>query len=79
VRVIVGKVEAREGDEAIVSLDDGSTRRLPIPDTLDVAPGLSVRIIEGGDPDQGPFVVVRWSEDERVAERERLHGYVRVS
>lgn len=76
-RVMVGKVEAREGNEAVVSLSDGSTRRIRVPEWEKVVPGLSVRIIEATYPDMAPSV--GWGEDERVAERERLHGYVRAT
>jgi hypothetical protein len=38
VRVLTGKVEEREGHEAVVSLDDGSTRRLQVP-ALTLHPG----------------------------------------
>jgi hypothetical protein len=76
VRVLTGKVEEREAGEAVVSLDDGSTRRLRVPETVEVAPGTSVRIIEPSEPDRPTFV--GWGEGERVAERERQHGYVRA-
>ena len=77
VRVLTGRVETRKGSEAVVALDDGSTRTLRVPRGIDAAPGVSVRVIEDSDPDQAPFV--GWGEDERVAEHERRRGYVRVS
>jgi hypothetical protein len=76
-RVVVGRVEALEGDDAVVSLSDGSTRTLRVPEGEDVAPGVSVRIIEATYPGMAPFV--GWGEDDRVAERERLRGYVRAT
>lgn len=76
VRVLVGKVKECEGPEAVVCLDDGSTRRLRVPETVEVARGTSVRIIEPREPDRATFV--GWGEEEQVATREREHGYVRA-
>jgi hypothetical protein len=78
VRVTVGTVVRLEGDEAVVSLADGTTRTVPIPpwkSTADVTPGLSMRIIED-DSDRPPATY--WGEDELVAEREQTRGYVRA-
>jgi hypothetical protein len=77
VRVLTGKVRDRDEREAVVSLDDGSTLRLPVPKTVEAAPGTSVRIIEPREPDQPTYV--GFGEDERVAERGRQHGYVRAT
>jgi hypothetical protein len=76
--VTVGKVVAVQGDDAVVSLDDGTTRTIPIPPwkaSTDVTPGLSVRIIED-DSDRAPSVYL--GEDEMIAERERTRGYIRA-
>jgi hypothetical protein len=74
-RVSVGRVEDLRESEATVRLADGSKRTLSVPDWANVLKGLSVRVIEASNGEEQ----VDWGLEERAAERERVHGYVRAS
>ena len=74
-RVSVGTVEDLEGGKAIVVFTDGSRRTLQVPEWAKVHEGLSVRFIETDDREPH----IDWGLEERAAEFERTHGYVRAT